>query len=276
MYVEKNPHDVNELLKANNGFQEKSGNFIWSKCSVLGLSQVYQSPYYSDPVTPQGLSKMRSLLDEGRPLITHIDFDPSDNDDDQHWLIVYGYNDNDVFYAHDPWSDTDITLEVYGGVKRCVYEWRAYDKTLQKDLQIDLQKELDDCRVERDRNWNWYTNITDLLNVGTNNDIVVAEVKKLVGLEDRFIQKERETEELKREVADAKQQNESLSTRITEAEKAIVEIEGDYKNKLQEVKEELQTVKDINTTLSDQLQKLENQKPLKEYTFWEWLNARWR
>ena len=145
MYVNKLPLEVNELLKQSNGFAPGGGNFVWSKSSALGLTQNYQSPYYSDAVTAQGLSKMRELLDEGRPLITHIDFDPRDADDDQHWLLIYGYDDNDVFYAADPWTGTLITLDVYGGVKRCVYEWRAYEKMLEKDDGIDYKKLYDEA-----------------------------------------------------------------------------------------------------------------------------------
>ncbi len=68
-YINKNPHDVNEILKANDGFTEKSGNFIWSKCSALGLTQTYLSPYYDGPVTSQGIAKIKELIDGGYPLI---------------------------------------------------------------------------------------------------------------------------------------------------------------------------------------------------------------
>jgi uncharacterized protein YoxC len=195
-YVNKNPHDVNELLKANNGYAPGTGNFIWSKCTVLGLNQVYQSPYYSDPVTTQGITKMKALLDEGRPLITHIDFDPSDSDDDQHWIIVFGHDDGEVFYAHDPWTDTDITLDVYGGVRRCVYEWRAYDKLLAKDDVVDCETVLTTVRLERDRNWDYFVKVCDALGVGANVDQAVIEVKKLIALEDSYNQKDKQISDL--------------------------------------------------------------------------------
>jgi hypothetical protein len=130
-YIGKNPTQVNDILKANGGYTAGSGNFIWSKCTVLGLNQVYASPYYSDPVTSQGIAKMKSLLDEGRPLITHIDFDPKDPDDDQHWILIMGY-EGDAFFAFDPWSASEINLDVYGGVARAVYEFKAYDMILPK------------------------------------------------------------------------------------------------------------------------------------------------
>jgi hypothetical protein len=245
-YINKNPHEVNELLKANNGFIN-GGDFVWSKSTVLGLSQFYQSPYYSDPVTPQGLSKMRSLLDEGRPLITHIDFDPSDPDDDQHWLIVYGYDDNDVFYCHDPWTDLDITLDVYGGAKRCIFEWRSYDKILQKDIQIDLQSELDQCRIDRDRNWTWFTTLCDTLGVGANIDAAVNEVKKLVGNDDILVQKDKENQQLKTQVTD-------LQNQVNQAKISINDQQDLLNVKLNEI-EELKKTNTQNVNLITVMQK---------------------
>lgn len=153
-YIGKTPQEVNDILKANDGFSKSSselGWFIWSKSTALGIKEVYKSPFYGGPVTPQGLSKMRSLLDEGRFLITHIDFDPSDPDDDMHWVGVYGYDNNDVFYAIDPWTGLLITLDIYGGVKRCVLEFRAYDKILPIDTGID---EMTQCKNDRDGHYN--------------------------------------------------------------------------------------------------------------------------
>lgn len=189
MYIDKTPHEVNELLKSNNGYIAGGGNFIWSKCTVLGLNQVYQSPYYSDPVTSQGLSKMRGLLDEGRPLLTHIDFDPRDADDDMHWILVYGYDENDIFYALDPWTGTQITLDVYGGVKRCVYEWRAYDKILSKDGGID---EMTQCRKDRDGNHNDRMALYEELGfTGVfNRTVAVEKIKQLLALEKSFVEKD--------------------------------------------------------------------------------------
>jgi len=147
-YIGKNPQEVNEILKANNGFAAGSGNFVWSKCTALGLNQVYSSPYYSGLVTSQGLNKMRTLLDEGRPLLTHVDFDPRDPDDDQHWLLVTGYED-ETFFAFDPWSATDITLDVYGGAARAVYEFKAYDKI----LPLEEEDALVACMKDREKFW---------------------------------------------------------------------------------------------------------------------------
>ena len=149
-YLGLTPLQVNKILCDGGGYTSGSGNFIWSKCSLLGLTQVYSSPYYSDPVTSQGITKMKALLDEGRPLLTHVDFDPSDPDDDQHWILIYGYEGEETFFAFDPWSKSDITLDVYGGVKRAVYEFKAYDKKL---IINGVDDALSSCMSDREHFW---------------------------------------------------------------------------------------------------------------------------
>lgn len=203
MYIDQTPHEVNEVLKANGGYVAGGGYIIWSKCTVLGLKQDYQSPVYKDvPVTPQGLTKMRGLLDEGKPLITHIDFDPRDPDDDQHWLLVYGYDDNDVFYARDPWTGTEINLDVYGGVKRAVIEWRAYDKVLPRDEVGEVvcmpKAQADDFNRVKD-GWN---QLRVKLNIEDNVTLVLSELDKLIGYEDAVIQKDKQVIEAQGEIAD--------------------------------------------------------------------------
>lgn len=131
-YVGKTPIEVNQILKDNGGFTEDSGNFIWSKCTTIGLNAYYTSPRYDDEVTSQGITKMKSLLNEGRPLLCEIDFNPATIAEDMHYVLVIGYDETqtDKFIAIDPWTGTEIDLAVYGGVKRTLYCFRAYDKVL--------------------------------------------------------------------------------------------------------------------------------------------------
>lgn len=135
-YIGKTPTEVNKILKANQGFVN-GGLFVWSKSTALGLKEVYCSPRYEDAVSTQGLNKMRQLIDEGRPLITEIDFNPATTQKEMHFILIIGYDNNDVFYALDPWTGEVINLDVYGGVKRAVYQFRAYDKILPFDTGED-------------------------------------------------------------------------------------------------------------------------------------------
>jgi uncharacterized Fe-S cluster-containing radical SAM superfamily protein len=249
MYVNKNPGEINELLKANNGFTAGSGNFIWSKCAVLGLNETYLSPFYNEPVSTQGITKMKALLDEGRPLVCHIDFDPSDPDDDQHWLLIIGYDEPEVFYAADPYTGTIITLDVYGGARRCIYQWRAYDKTLPVDEVIDY-------KLLYEKMLSGLQKVCGTLNIGASMDILQAEVEKLIKLEDLVTEKEKKLEESQVKIQDLqgkldslmgnqlelKEENTALKTKIEEADDKIKD-QGtkitDISNELKELSQKI-------------------------------------
>lgn len=141
-YIGKTPIEVNEILKANQGFVN-GGLFVWSKSTVLGLKEVYVSPRYNDAVSNQGLEKMRQLINEGRPLITEIDFNPATTQEEMHFVLVIGYDDGEKFLALDPWTGEVVNLDVYGGVRRAVYQFRAYDKILPFDTGEEYYKGLD-------------------------------------------------------------------------------------------------------------------------------------
>lgn len=130
-YLGITPVDVNSHKDL---FTAGGGDLIWSKVTVLGLNPYYTSPRYEDAVTNQGIAKMKSLIDEGRPLICEIDFNPTTVNEDMHFVLVIGYDDSsqdsETFYAIDPWTGTEIDLSVYGGVRRTLYCFRAYDKVL--------------------------------------------------------------------------------------------------------------------------------------------------
>lgn len=246
MYVGKNPQEMNDILKENKGFSEKSGNFIWGKCTVLGLNQIYQSPYYSGEVTSQGLTKMRSLLDEGKPLLTHIDFDPRDPDDDQHWVLVYGYDNNDIFYTLDPWTGTAITLDVYGGVKRAVLEFRAYDKVLPKDDEKDFQAQIDQLRKERDTNWGYFSGLCDVMKIAAVFETAKSELEKLVGIEDKYNQASGQLSEAQTQINDLKGQLNTLTTSHNTLQSSYNDLQG-----------HLNEDKDTIDTLTKQLTELE-------------------
>lgn len=247
MYVDKTPDEVNKLLKDNGGYAAGGGLFIWSKSTVLGLNQVYQSPYYSDAVTSQGLSKMRSLLDEGRPLICHVDFNPSTVSDEMHWILVYGYDDNDIFYAKDPWSGTDITLDVYGGVKRAVIEWKAYDKILSKDTGVD---EMTQCRTDRDQNHNDRMALYEELGfTGVfNRTIAVEKIRQLLALEKSFVQKD---EQLKI----ANEKIDTLEEKVKKAEENLTKFADESTKTIQTLTEEnqshLRAIQELKDTMID-------------------------
>lgn len=144
--TQETPATVNKRLIDNQGFQSGTGNFIWTKSTVLGLTQTYLSPYYSNLVTDQGVQKAKDLLDQGYPLLTEVDFNPATYGEEMHFVLLCGY-EGDVFYCMDPWQGNVVTLDNYGGFKRGVLQFRAYDKILAKqDVEsIPSDQALQEC-----------------------------------------------------------------------------------------------------------------------------------
>lgn len=81
-----------------------------------------------------------------------------------------------------------------------------------KNTQPDLQAQLDQCRDERDKNWNMFVALCDGLGVTHNVDVALAEVNKLVGLEDVLRAKEAQLEDANKKVQELDSQIKQLST----------------------------------------------------------------
>jgi hypothetical protein len=258
MYVGKKPNEVNDLLKENNGFEAGGGNFIWSKCTVLGLKETYLSPYYGNPVSAQGITKMKESLDQGIPLITHIDFDPSDPDDDQHWLLVIGYDEPEVFYAADPWTGTIITLDVYGGARRCIYQWRCYDKVLPKDEGLDYRAMYEKIMAGIEK-------LCATLGIGVNMDTLQAEAEKLIKLEDIITEKERLLEEAQGKIKTLQEKLDSLSG----DQEKLVEDNKELKTKIEDADTKIKDQGVKITTLSDELKELSKQMTVNAASGWK-------
>lgn len=173
------PKTVNQKLVDNNGYQAGTGNFIWSKCTVLELNEVYSSPKYNGPATQQAFQKISGFITAGQPVLCEVDFVPSTAQPDMHYVLIYGADDTQL-YAMDPWTGTFITLDVYGGWARAIVQFRAYDLTVPMDNVTD-PKPLADAFVA----------VADKLGVAASPDVVLAECDKLVGLEDISLQKDK-------------------------------------------------------------------------------------
>lgn len=182
-YIGKTPIDVNEILKSNQGFVN-GGLFVWSKSTALGLKEVYCSPRYEDAVSTQGLNKMKALIDEGRPLITEIDFNPTTTQEEMHFVLVVGYDNNDIFYALDPWTGEVINLDVYGGVRRAVYQFRAYDKTLPFDTPVIID---DDYKKKIQAYFNYEISAEDVIRWCNERRQEITNLQNVIGQKDQTI-----------------------------------------------------------------------------------------
>lgn len=232
MYVGKNPQQINTILTPN-GFQKDNGVFIWSQSTLLGLTQTYLSPRYEAAVTAQGLQKIKDLLDAGFPLVCEIDFNPNTQGEEQHYVLINGY-EGDKIFACDPWTGTQIDLDLYGGPARAILQFRAYDKKLDQDTVVSVETQITQLREERDRNWNWFVAVCNALKTGANVDTAVAEATKLLTIEQAVLDKDRQ-------LADVQKKANDLEAQLSQKDKDI------------------QSVRDQATTLTVEIGKLQQE-----------------
>jgi len=130
------PLTLNDKFRTTGQFTG-GGNLNDDNCFHVVFGDVnmkYASPKYDDLVPDSLLTKMKQLLDGGFVLFAEIDFNPSTVVEDMHFVLINGYDDQN-WYVVDPWTGTQITLGVYGDVKRVLYRVWAYDLPLQKEAQ---------------------------------------------------------------------------------------------------------------------------------------------
>lgn len=252
MQINKRPDEVNKLLKDNAGFQSGSGNFIWGKSIVLNLAQLYVSPKWSGPVTQAGLDNARSYLEKGNVLLCEVDFNPATPGEEMHYVNCIGYEGN-TFMIADPWTGTIKSFDTYGGFSRAVVQYRVYDVKFPLDVgPIDPQAELDKVRAERDKNWNMFVSLCDIMGIGASYDLAVNELKKLVASEDILVKKDGELTSANTKLSDLQQtlnalmttqeslksENDALTQQVTDQGKTITEQTGRIQS-LSEALEEL-------------------------------------
>jgi hypothetical protein len=126
-----NPLDLNNIIKSIGGFQN-GGVFVFNSLFKKWPDVVidYVSPRFDSAVTDAGINMMYTLLDQDKPLFTEVDFNPSTVMEEQHWVLIVGYDDNKNFICFDPWSGTVISLNVYGDARRAIYCYRTYGKPI--------------------------------------------------------------------------------------------------------------------------------------------------
>lgn len=249
MYINMRPDEVNQLLKDNQGFVDGTGYFIWSKSTVMGLKLFYSSPTYSSAVTNAGLAKMKELLDAGHPLVCEIDFNEQTDSEEMHYVFINGY-DETTFYAIDPWTGTQIDMNVYGGTARAVIKFRAYDKLLPKGDGVDLQLAFDQCRVSRDNHWNDLNTIKDELMITGDYalDVILRRIDMLSGIERDYGEKTKQLNDAQKQVIELQKQSADKEIELQNLKSEVAELtmkidqaifkNNDLKLQLEEVKKQ--------------------------------------
>ena len=142
-----------------------------------------------------------------------------------------------------------------------------------------LQSELDKTRLERDRNWNWFTQVCDALGVGANVDSAVAEAKKLIGLDDILVEKDKKIQELQVNISTVEAELAGKTAMLTAFSDKNKELEQHVVQLTEAVAESQKKIDSAlldNKSLADTVQELKNalQEPLESATATIWRGIR--
>ena len=112
------PEDLNSRLKKVGGFYG-GGNYVWGSVEKITDKMKEALVRIGDinPASDEQVNQIKTALDNGYPVILHIDYDPKTVADDQHWVLAIGYNPNDEndITIVDPLGGTIKSLKSYLG-----------------------------------------------------------------------------------------------------------------------------------------------------------------
>jgi hypothetical protein len=248
-YIDKQPDEVNQMLKDNSGFID-GGLFVWSKCTTLGLNQTYLSARCSAiPLYTTEVTKLRESLKQGYPALCEVDFNPATDAEEMHFVLAVGYTDTEIIVV-DPWEGQ---LETWTdeAFKRNTYQYRIYDKKLSEGISNSLQDELNKCIDNRNSHWDFIIKIAEKLGIETNETLIMAEIDKLVGYEDKVIKYEAQLNEVNAKaiqlevqlaekaklLKDEGEQIATLTVEVGESQKKIKNLTDDYTTALASIQE---------------------------------------
>jgi len=129
----------------------------------------------------------------------------------------------------------------------------------------NIQKQLDECRVERDRNWNWYVGLCEILGKGTNFEVAKAELQKLVGLEDKYIKTDSQLKESLTQIEELKTQLDSTTGELEE----IAVANNSLVSNVADMQKRIADATNLNTFLSKSLEDLRKQITTPVYQGWK-------
>ena len=152
---QENPATLNEKFKATNQFTN-GGELNSDNCFNVIFGDVnikYQSRKYDDLIPDTLLVTMKEYLDQGYILFAEIDFYPATVNEDMHFVLINGY-EGDKWLIVDPWTGEQLTLDVYGDIKRVLYRVWCYDRTVEKEgATITIPVATNDINVQKATQW---------------------------------------------------------------------------------------------------------------------------
>lgn len=131
-----------------------------------------------------------------------------------------------------------------------------------KEMKPDLQQQLDQMRLERDRNWTWFAGLCDIIRVNHVYDIARAELEKLVKLEDALQKKEEEMALKEQQIAEMRAELSTIGLQLTEA----VQVNTEAQKTILEQGEQLKKQQLLMSQLQTRITELEKVNPIEQYS----------
>lgn len=254
-YISKQPDEVNQILKDNGGFVQ-GGNFVWSKCTVLGLNQTYVSTRcQSVSLYTTEVDKLIGFLQDGYPALCEVDFNPADDPEQMHFVLAVGYTEGEIFIV-DPWEGQLETWS-FEAFKRNTYQYRIYDKKLTEDTIEEtlpvLKKDFENL-VRKSTLYDW---IIQTLKITDSETVVKAEIPKFLGYEDTIHQQEKQLAEVQAKA------NEFATQAADKAQELVM-----LRKEMEELKLKVDMAISENQRLSKALHDLQEQTTVQSTKTW--------
>lgn len=243
MFLDTTPDEVNDKLKAVNGFVN-GGFYVYGSLQKaypypqIVSEKITQTPL---PLTTAQVKEIKTAFDGGKYVVLGIDSIPSTQAYDQHFVLLSGYSSSG-YDIYDPWTGTERPMSDYFGAnaktfEQSVYQYLIYEVKGSVSCESKLagkQAELDEVRESRDKWKNKYEeldkeytedikaktkhieelqktiaeqNVQLTLNSGSQE----ADKKELVDLRQKLADKDVECREVKDSLTKANKENERLS-----------------------------------------------------------------
>lgn len=260
-----------------NAVFRKTGATINSLISVQSMINAinaygYKASYFTNQTTDQ----LKGYLNQGLPVIALVHYGSFLSRQDKgfsggHFFDVVGYRD-DGYFVNDPdfysplRKDGDhhfyTNSEFENGWTSCSMDKNPNNTFIviykkNQPAPVNNQAEMDQLRADRDRNWNWFTQVCEALGVGANVDAAVNEAKKLVGNDDILVIRDKQIAEANTQITDLQAQLTDLSAKHESMRVENAKLTQDLKDQTETIntqahdisglKEALQTLKnDLN------------------------------
>lgn len=146
------------------------------------------------PNTPTGVPKAGDIVLFGSPMGKFTDTNGKTQYAGHVCIFIEG--DSKKFRSFDENYDAPLPHVVEHTYTYCLGWLRP------KNTQPDTQAQLNQAIADRDRNWNFLIAISNALGVTTNIDVILAEIKKLISMEDSLNEKQKNLDKANEQITD--------------------------------------------------------------------------